>query len=123
MTFCEAMELPSFTKTPPPALQKAFQKKTLHQQMFESFYLPCFYAKLFKKIDPSDLVNKEKVFPENYALSYLIPLLEMTENHFQYIQETLYLTTHSIRLSPSKFEDFAPWKEPYPSLICLFEKE
>ena len=115
------MEFPSFSEIEPPAASKvSFQKEALHHESFHHFYLPCFYAKLFKKIEPSDLTNKERLFPENCPLSYMIPLLEMTEHHFHYIRETLYLTTHSARPSPLKFEDYALNKDSYPSISRLF---
>ncbi len=122
MAFCGAMEFPSFSKIPPPApSKKAFEKETLQHTSFSNFYIPCFYAKLFKQINPSDITNKEHHFPENYPLTYMIPLLEMAEHHFHYIQETLYLTTIP-QPTPSKIQDYTQNTSPYPSVAHLFRE-
>ncbi len=112
-TFTSAMQYPSFTPIPPPSSMKEdFEKEKLHKTSFLNFYLPCFYAKLFKQIDPSDIT---KTFPENHPLTYIIPMLEMGEHHFHYIPAVLYLTTTDEK-TPSRLET----KHNYPTISQLF---
>lgn len=51
-----------------------------------------FYASLFKKIVPADLMYNGNWIASSAELFFLVPLFEMAKGHFHFIPETLYLT-------------------------------
>ena len=54
-------------------------------------HLKTFYAGLFKKIDEADLWMQGNFLPGSFDLAIMLPMLEMAQNHTQFIPETLYL--------------------------------
>ena len=63
--------------------------KTIRQSPFMANHLPTFYAALFKRIRESDLILQGAFFPEGAELAMLLPMLEMSQDHFQFIPEIL----------------------------------
>ncbi|MES2272956.1 MAG: glycosyltransferase family A protein [Chlamydiota bacterium] len=54
-------------------------------------HLNTFYAALFKKIEEADFIYQGKFFQADAPLAYMLPMLEMAEDHFQFIPEVLYI--------------------------------
>ena len=52
-------------------------------------HLPTFYAALFKRIKESDLIFQGAFLPEGAELAMMLPMLEMSQDHFQFIPEIL----------------------------------
>jgi cellulose synthase/poly-beta-1,6-N-acetylglucosamine synthase-like glycosyltransferase len=67
------------------------QGKVIRKSSLQGLHLQTFYAALFKKIKPADLMNQGKYFPCPTSLAYMAPMLEMGARHFQYIPDTLYI--------------------------------
>lgn len=74
---CQARQTPSFEKMAPPAPSKE-QFLHFNKTSFDPFYLPAFVVKLLKNHSPQE--------------NFIPALLAQTQNHFQYIPETLCLT-------------------------------
>lgn len=54
-------------------------------------HLRTFYAKLFKKINPFDLLYKDEFYKVAWDLAIMYPMLEMSGNHARFIPEILYI--------------------------------
>lgn len=72
------------------------QVKGIRSSSFKDFHLQTFYAALFKKINPSDLMCQGNYFLCAAPLAYMAPMLEMAPTHFQYIPDTLYIADPSM---------------------------
>ncbi len=55
----------------------------------ERSHLKSFYAALFKKIRESDFIYSGKFLPLGAELAYMTPMLEMAQNHLQFVPEVL----------------------------------
>ena len=55
----------------------------------ERSHLKSFYAALFKKIRESDFIYSGKFLPSGAELAYMTPMLEMAQNHLQFVPEVL----------------------------------
>lgn len=53
--------------------------------------LKTFYAALFKRVKDADFIYSGDFFPAAAELAYMAPILEMAEEHFCFIDETLYV--------------------------------
>jgi hypothetical protein len=91
LTYGQYLEYPSFKQGICRAYDKGFRESP-----FAASHLQTFYASLFKKIRGSDLVYQGQYIPGSGDLAYMIPLLEMACDHFQFIPEILYLATSSL---------------------------
>lgn len=84
------MIFPDFSRGPKesyfdPNIRDAASHLSFHQ-------LKIFYAALFKKIDPTDLLYHGQFMPDSSEMAYMIPLLEMSKGHIECIDDVLYLT-------------------------------
>lgn len=55
-----------------------------------------FYAALFQEIDKQDFLLNGQFYQQVSDLSYMLPLLEMSGEHTQFIPETLYIFNYSL---------------------------
>ena len=68
----------------------------IHANAFRDYdwvttHLRTFYAGLFQKIDPEDLLYEGHFFPCGWDLAFMFPLLEMAGVHSQFIPDVLYI--------------------------------
>jgi len=102
------------------------QIKELRYHPFESFQLQTFYASLFKKIRQSDLMEFEEYRDASFSGAFMIPMMEMAQDHFEYIPHVLYVK-NSLALSEEKGEISLNFKNSirslssYTPLESLFE--
>ncbi|MBS0649511.1 MAG: glycosyltransferase family 2 protein [Verrucomicrobia bacterium] len=94
MTYGNYLDYPSYQQK--PRLCQKFPKTVLRSQRFRHYKwvtapLHTFYAGLFKKISSDHLIREGKFLPMAGEVAVMIPMLEMASNHFQFIDEVLYL--------------------------------
>lgn len=93
LTFGQYMEYPSFQVG--QCFHFLESSRGFREIPSGPFHLKSFYAGLFKKLREEDLIYQGKFMPASGELAYMIPLLEMAKDHFQFIPEILYLCTTS----------------------------
>lgn len=87
-------------------------------------HLRSFYAGLFKKVRESDFVYSGTFLPAAAELAYMMPMLEMAKDHFQFIPEVLSVNNrevfkHEDRELVLRCEKFIRSLDPYPPLTAL----
>lgn len=100
-----------------------FDVKNIKKGPFTGQNLKAFYATVLKKMDPTDLMYQSQFMPDHLEISYLIPLLEMTEDHVHFIDEVLYLSkAKELDTSPEwqDYENYILQRAPYAPLTHLF---
>lgn len=96
LTFGQYMEYPAFKKgICRPILSNEWSEKGIRKSPFVFSHLKTFYASLFKKIEEQDLIYQGKHISLNAEFAYMIPMLEMAKNHYQFIPEVLYLAVQN----------------------------
>lgn len=63
---------------------------------FITSHLKTFYAGLFKKIREGDFIYQGKFLPAHAEMAYMVPMLEMAKEHFQFIPEILYISNRGV---------------------------
>lgn len=92
LTYGQSIDFPSFSRGNSRAFAKAeVDENGFRSHPFISSHLKTFYASLFKKIDESDFLFQGAYLPVHADMAYMIPMLEMAKDHFQCIQEILYV--------------------------------
>lgn len=86
LTYGQYCEYPSFERGSCCSCEKDFRSSP-----FVASHLQTFYAGLFKKIKTSDFLYGGGYFPAAEELAYMIPMLEMAQDHSSYIPEVLYV--------------------------------
>lgn len=100
-----------------------FDIKNIRQGPFATQNLKAFYATVLKKMDPTDLMYQSQFMPDQTEISYLIPLLEMTEDHVHFIDEVLYLSKtkgQETSVGLQDYENHILQRAPYAPLTHLF---
>ena len=64
----------------------------LRQAPFVLPHLKTFYAGLFKHIQEKDLLYQDALPPEGGDIAFMLPMIEMARDHFQFIPDILYIT-------------------------------
>lgn len=85
-----------------------------------------FYASLFKKIVPADLMYNGKWIASSEEFFFLAPLFEMAKGHFHFISEVLYLTPEREVVDPEldmRIEKHMRSQSAYLPLHSLRERE
>lgn len=106
---------------------QAAKGKVIRSSSFESFHLQTFYAALFKKIKSDDLMNQNKYFQYLAPTAYMVPMLEMAADHFQYIPDTLYIADlemaapfdPELKIEEAKFFSSLLPYDPLPALLSM----
>ena len=94
LTYGQYRDYPSFQLGQSrPFSEAQWKEKGIRGIPFASFHLKTFYAALFKTIREEDLLYQGQFMPAAADLAYMIPLLEMAKDHFQFLPEILYLST------------------------------
>jgi glycosyltransferase involved in cell wall biosynthesis len=91
LTYGQYREFPSYRL----GIARNYQEsewKTLRQSPFMANHLPTFYAALFKQIKETDLLFQGTYFMESAELAFMLPMLEMAQDHFQFVSEILSLS-------------------------------
>ncbi len=102
MTYGNYLDYPSYKQN--PQLCQKFPKSVLKSRRFRQHkwitsHLHTFYAGLFKKISTEHLVKDGAFLPVAGDLAIMLPMLEMAADHFQFIDEVLYLYNRKSPLS------------------------
>jgi hypothetical protein len=98
MTYGQCLDYPSFRSgRSQPISEALWKEKGFRGAAAPPFHLKTFYAALFKRIGEGDLAYQGQFMPASGELSYMIPLLEMAEDHFQFLPEVLYLSAGSLK--------------------------
>lgn len=88
LAFGQYREIPTLKLGDSSLFLEEWQKRGMLGVSSPSSHLTTFYASLFQKIRESDLAG---------GIAYLPLMLEMAQNHCQYIPETLYLSAPTLR--------------------------
>ncbi len=94
MTYGNFLNYPTFTQTPVSCKQiplSVVLNNGFRHSAWVSSHLRTFYAALFKKIRLQDFLYEGAFFPMAWDLAFMIPMLEMSGKHAQFIKEVLYL--------------------------------
>jgi len=68
-----------------------------------SSHLRTFYSWLFKRIDKSDLLDKNgKFYPMGWDLAFMFPMLEMSKDHHKFIKDVLYIYNYETPINDAK---------------------
>ncbi len=102
MTYGNYLDYPSYKQK--PQLCQKIPKSIIRNHRFRQYkwvtaHLHTFYAGLFKKISPEHLTRDGTFLPVAGDVAVIIPMLEMAADHFQFIDEILYLYNRSNPLS------------------------
>ena len=94
MTYGNFLNYPTYNQTPVTCKQISpsiiLDNKFRHSEWVSS-HLRTFYAGLFKKIKLQDFLYEGKFLPMGWDLAFMIPLLEMSGKHAQFVKDVLYL--------------------------------
>lgn len=94
MTYGNFLNYPTYTQTPVTckqiSLSVILDNKFRHSEWVSS-HLRTFYAGLFKKIKLQDFLYEGQFLPMGWDLAFMIPMLEMSGRHAQFVKDTLYL--------------------------------
>ena len=94
MTYGNFLNYPTFTQKPvtckqiPPTV--ILDNKFRHSEWVSS-HLRTFYAGLFKKIKLRDFLFEGQFLPMGWDLAFMIPMLEMSGKHAQFVKDVLYM--------------------------------
>ena len=88
LTYGQYREFPSYHLGNARNYQQS-EWKTIRQSPMVSNHLPTFYAALFKRIKESDLFFQGAFLADGGELAMMLPMLEMAQDHFQFIPEVL----------------------------------
>jgi glycosyltransferase involved in cell wall biosynthesis len=102
MTYGNYLDYPTYKQK--PQLCQKFPKSVLRTHRFRQYkwvtsHLHTFYAGLFKKISPEHLSKDGEFLPVAGDVAIILPMLEMAANHFQFIEDILYLYNRTNPLS------------------------
>lgn len=93
MTYGQYREYPTFQLgASRPIRFQEWKEKGFRSYPFVFSHLKTFYASLFKQIRGDDLIDQGQFLSASTDLAYMLPLLEMAQDHFQYIPEILYIS-------------------------------
>lgn len=97
MTYGQYREFPHFRIGHcRPIKQADWKEKGFRLHPFVTSHLKTFYAGLLKKVQEADFAYQGIFLPAAAELAVMIPLLELAQEHFQYIPETLSIVNRQI---------------------------
>ena len=104
LTYGSYLTYPGFKKEPfsLPFRKSRLQKKGYRKYNWQMSHLKTFYTALFKKIEKKDLLKNGKFFEIASDVAYMIPMLEMADGNFAFVEEILYLYNTSNPISDVK---------------------
>ena len=94
MTYGNFLNYPTYNQTPVTCKQISpsviLDNRFRHSEWVSS-HLRTFYAGLFKKIKLQDFLFEGQFLPMGWDLAFMIPMLEMSGKHAQFVKDVLYL--------------------------------
>lgn len=117
LTFGQYCDFPTYQ----PGICQNYKNSHYRQEPFLASHLKTFYAGLFKKIRESDLIQQGRFIAASSEMAYMIPMLEMASNHFQFISDILYIHNRQAHFKEDRelqlrCEKFIRALDPYPPL-------
>lgn len=108
-TYGSYIEYPSYTYTVgnfaqplPSAILKKHSIREFTKKHWYLSHMHTFYAGLFKKIQLKDLLKEGKYFDATYDVAFMIPLVEMAQDHVHYMKEILYIYNRASLINDDK---------------------
>ena len=109
LTYGSYIEYPSYSYTvanfASPLPKEVVEKNGVREYSRKHWclsHLRTFYASLFKKIRPQDLMDDGQFFDATYDLAFMIPMVEMAGLHAQYVKEIFYIYNRATPLNDNK---------------------
>ncbi len=107
-------------------LQDGIKNETgVRTQPLAFSHLKTFYAALFKKIRDPDLLHNGEYVQAAMEIAYMLPMLEMAEDHSHHLSEILYISNRESaredREMAAFFERRIRALQPYERLTALSE--
>jgi len=112
-----------------PIPREISQANAFRSWQWVASQLRTFYAGLFQKIKPEDLLYEGKYFPTTWDLAMMFPMLEMaSKSHFQYVPDIVYIYNvinpindfRAHKELQMKLTNYIRAKAPYKPLETLF---
>jgi len=128
MTYGQSVSFPTFEPgSSRPFLVQDLKEGGFRSHPFVSSHLKTFYAALFNRINETDLIYQGQFLMAASDAAYMIPMLEMAKEHFQFIPEVLYISNQEAlfredREGNLRCEKFVRSLQPYPALVSLGAK-
>ncbi len=124
MTFGQSRDFPTYQL----GSARPYKEASVRSEPFTATHLKTFYAGLFKKVRPFDLMSGGKFLQAYADLAYMIPMLELAGPHAQFISEVLYIQNRQGNYKEDRevqlrCEKFIRGLDVYPALTCLFSRE
>ncbi|MCH9612148.1 MAG: hypothetical protein S4CHLAM102_06320 [Chlamydiia bacterium] len=96
-----------------PIPKEVIKNKTFRKHSHIPSHLRTFYSWLFKEIKKDDLMYKGNFFEMTWDIAFMVPMIEMARDHFQFVNKVLYIyndynpiSDHRVNQSLQKFLDF-----------------
>lgn len=126
LTFGQYREFPGYKLgTSAPFDRAEWEEKGPRGSIFTASHLKTFYAALFKQIGLADLMYQGAFLSSAVDMAVMIPLLELAQNHFQYIPEILYIANQQpseepeLLLRSQRYIRSLAAYEPIPSVVSI----
>lgn len=102
MTYGNYLEYPWYlrTSTEKKSIETLFKKKPEREEI--TTHLRTFYASIFKEIKIEDLFYRGRFYPMSWDLAFMLPMLEMCNDHAAFVQDVLYLHNRDNPISDHK---------------------
>ncbi|HSX03456.1 MAG TPA: glycosyltransferase family A protein [Rhabdochlamydiaceae bacterium] len=94
MSYGNFLDYPTYQQNPVRCKELSdwvIRNNSFRKHEWVTTHLRTFYASLFKRIHLEDMVHRGRFFPMGWDLAFMLPMLEMSGTHVQFIKETLYL--------------------------------
>ncbi len=123
LTYGQYCEFPLYKK----GVARGYRKSDwngLREAPFAAGHLKTFYAGLFRKIATDDLAQHGTFFPAAFDLAFMLPMLEMAKEHFQFLPQVLYVANRhaAVQINPevqARCEQIIRSLKPYQPLAML----
>lgn len=120
LTYGQYREFPSYQV----GVCREYSEPKFRSLPFFASHLKTFYAALFKKIRVADFIYSGSFLPASADLAYMIPMLEMANNHYHQIPETLYISNRQStykedREMQLRCEKYVRGLDPYAPVAAL----
>jgi len=105
MTYGNFLDYPTYRQKPlicKPIPQNVIRAKSYRKAEWVASHLRTFYAGLFKKISQEHFLYQGEFLPMGWDLAFMIPMLEMADGRFRFIDEVLYLYNRSNPINDHK---------------------
>lgn len=90
LTYGQYCEYPTYKRGSARKVRKNEWDK-LREAPFVAGHLKTFYAGLFQKVSVEHLTQHGSFFPAAFDLAVMLPMLEMAQEHFQFLPDVLYV--------------------------------